>query len=82
MDKPERRPSEVIEAILKHVPEDKVILRRYLLGIREDSFYTPPESMVEIWVRIGLTLKAYLSSPPTLDYEIRIGQIVRGEATD
>ena len=82
MDKPERRPSEVIEAILKHVPEDKTDLRRQLDGLSTDACYCPPEGLVYIWRRLRDTLQANLRLPPKQEWEVRVGQIVRGEATD
>ena len=82
MAKPERHPSDVITAILKHVPEDRVDLRRHLEGISTDSCYCPPEGMSLMWRRLGDTLLASLPLPPVVAWEIRVGQIVRGEAAD
>jgi hypothetical protein len=75
-----RDPTAVIDAMLKHIPEDKTVLRANLARIRSNACFVPPEGMARIWRDIGIELESYLNNPPKFDWETRVASIIRGES--
>jgi hypothetical protein len=74
-----RDPCNVINAILKHVPQELTELRATLEKIQSNAQYVPPEGMNIIWRKLGYTLEHNLNMPPIEDWEKTIHNIVRNK---
>jgi hypothetical protein len=74
-----RDPTEVINTILKYVPENGfVALRSELERIKSNACFVAPEAMQRIWLRLGDALDDKLNNPPKYDWEVTISDIMRG----
>jgi hypothetical protein len=74
-----REPCNVINEILKHVPQELTELRATLEKIKFDSEYLPPEGMNIIWRKLGYTLERNLNMPPVEDWEKTIQGIIQNK---
>jgi len=72
-----RNPYNVIDTILKHVPQEYTFLYSELEKIKTNIEYTPPESIHSIWTKIAFTLQLNLNMPPKHDWEKAIHNILR-----
>jgi hypothetical protein len=76
MEKPARNPSDVINAVLEHVPLELAVLRAKLTTIRDDAEFLPPEYKLPAWLRLRDALESSLNNPPQLDWEWKVSDIV------
>jgi len=80
-----RDPGEVIEQILKAIPEGNDSLRQALQKIQFDAGFLPPEGKRSAWVKIVNVLVDNLlpiDDPDVPAWHVRISEIVRGVAQD
>lgn len=75
----------VIDSILELFPDCKgdeycyPILREKLEKVKDSARYTAPEAMGIRWAHLCESLSKFLPIPPKEEWQIKIGQIVRGE---
>lgn len=71
-----RDPAEVIEAVLKHVPESMSDLRANLQKVARDAAYSPPEDQRVSWLSLARLLNEALPIPPETEWQKEIYRIV------
>ena len=79
---PRREFKTVVDAVLVHVPLDRVELRTRLERIKDDAGFLPPESNYPAWMKLMYVLCSSLSVPPHFDWEKKISDIVEGRAAE
>jgi len=76
-----RKPANVIDQILKYVPEGMWALREKLLMVRRYATYLPPEYYTPAWKGIREALVLWLNVPPLEKWEEAILSIMEGNVT-
>jgi len=73
--------SDVIEALLVHVPETEEKLVRTLKSIKDSANFCPPESMGVLWKRTSIVLMDEIGQP-TEPWQKRVSDIFSGYDLD
>lgn len=82
---PEKKPmatrilSDVIDKIVKEIPQDQTNLILGLQGIRQSALYAAPEIMPVWWQKVCTLLNQSLPWPPVFDWQRKIAAIIRNE---
>ena len=74
-----RNISDVIERVVAELPAGHADLRRRLIRLSQDVWFTPPESMGVRWRQLCDMLTDELPTTPAEPWQQRISRIVRGE---
>lgn len=74
-----RNITDVIDSILKVVPEDSQTLRDRLVGVKRDAGFRAPEMMRLSWRALADVLEDEIGEP-TLDWHHKVATIVQGTA--
>lgn len=74
----ERNVIEVIERIIKEVPEEETDLIERLEWIKTDAEKRPSKDHLNCWLHLSSYLGENLNCPANLPWEIKVKKIIKG----